>query len=471
MKPIFAIAVGVIAIVTVLVGTLRWKESERVAMIVETNLLAPPSAMGLHPELARRIKELNQRIVDNPNAIDSLGKLSRLYHANGYLNDAWQAYRILIEVDGENPLWHHRLASIVSSYGQLEDALALYVKASELDPSYLPTRLHLGDAYLKLNKDKEAESVFESILKEAPKNAFALFGLARVSLARSDQAQAKTFLESARRSNSRIGGDLLADLYEELGETAKARSLLHEVNWSSHVDVYDPWVDDLVSDCYDSFEVAMAGGKAGRAGDTDKAIRLLKRATTLDPLDQNALNHLAENYLTRGDIEQARETYDRCTKIAPTFWEGWSGLISIEVNAGNHAQASEIIDQALVHCPNSYVINNYKGDALITENRAREAIPYFEKTIQLVPENAVGYNYLARAYVSLGQSAKAHEQLQKALKAEPSNPLALKLISLYYIVEGEKANAEEHMDRAYRSPRFSEEDLQRLQAMFNQRFQ
>ncbi len=471
MKKTLIILLGVIVIAGVLIGTLRWNAQQRIALLIETHQIPPPSTKGLHPELAQRILEQNKRAMEGPERLETRETLSRLYHANGYLNHAWQTYRILIEIDEDNPLWAHRLATIISGYGQLSDSLALYRKAIDLDPKYTPSRIHLGDTLLKLNRYEEATDVFQSILDDEPTNSYALFGQARISIAQDDIDRAKGHLESARRANKLIGGDLLADIYETLGETSKARALLHETIWSSHVDIADPWVDDIVSDCYDSFEVSMAAGIAGRAGNTTKAIRLLQRSITLDPLDHNAHNHLAKLYLRQGDLSLAKKSFENCTKVAPSFAEGWSGLISIELQSGINAKAINLIDQGLAICPDSYVITNYKGDSLIALNRTKEAIPYFEKTIQVVPENAVGYNYLARAYIKLGENSKAFEQLSKALKAEPSNPTAIKLMTLFYISAGDRAQAQNLINKAIASPRISEEVINTMQETFKERFE
>lgn len=471
MKKILTLFLGLIIAAGVLIGTLRWNAQHRIDLLIEAQLFAPPSTKGLHPELAQRITEQNKLAIEGPKRLDSLETLSRLYHANGYLNHAWQTYRILIEIDENNPLWPHRLATIVSGYGQLNDSIPLYQKAIELDPQYTPSRVHLGDTFLKLNRYEEATVVFQSILDEEPTNSFALFGQARSSLAQDDVARAKHLLESARRANKLIGGDLLADIYETLGETTNARALLHETIWSSHVDIADPWVDDIITDCYDSFEVAMAAGRAGRAGDSAKAIRLLQRSTRLDPLDHNAHNHLAKQYFSQGDFRLAKQSYENCTKVAPGFAEGWAGLISIELQSGNQAKAISLINQGLANCPDSYVINNYKGDSLIALNRPEEAIPYFENTVRIVPENAIGYNYLARAYIKMGQNSKAFEQLSKALKAEPSNPTAIKLMTLFYISAGDRAQAQNHINKAIASPRISEDVIRTMQTTFKERFE
>ena len=471
MKKILIPVFALLLVAGVLIGTLRWNAEHRIASMIETHLSPLPSTKGLHAELAQRITEQNKRATEGPKRLEALKTLGQLYHANGYLNHAWQTYRILIEIDEGNALWPHRLATIVSGYGQLDDSLALYRKAIELDPKYTPSRIHLGDTLLKLNRYDEAKVVFQTILDEEPTHPYALFGQARVCLAQDDITQAKHLLESARRANKLIGGDLLADIYETLGETSKARALLHDTIWSSHVDIADPWVDDIVSDCYDSFEVAMAAGIAGRAGNSAKAIRLLKRSTTLDPLDHNAHNHLAKIYFSQGDLSLAKKSYETCTKVAPAFSEGWAGLIAIELQSGNQAKALGLIDQALANSPDSYVINNYKGDSLIALNRPEEAIPYFENTIRLVPENAVGYNYMARAYIQMGENGKAFEQLSKALKAEPSNPTALKLMTLFYISAGDRVQAQNLINKAIASPRISEDVIRTMQTTFKERFE
>lgn len=470
MKKGLYAALFIIVIAGVVTGLLRWEKHRYEANTIEANLLPAPSTKILNPQLGQRIVDLHKRSLESSDRIGSLKTLSGLYHANGYLNHAWQNYRILIEIDKRNPLWYHRLATIVSGFGQLDDAVNLYRKSIELDFSYTPTRIHLGETLLKLNRYEEAKEVFLSILDTESVNSYALFGLARISLAEKEILTAKRLLESARRSNNRIGGDLLVDVYETLGETSKARALLRKVTWSSHVDTPDPWVDEIVSYCYDSFEIAMAAGKAGRSGDLPKAIQLMNKALTLDPHDHYAHDHLAKLYVLQGDTNQARLSYINCTKALPTYDQGWAGIISIEKKSGNPAEVSALIDQALTHCPNSPVINNYKGEFLLEQNRPQDAILYFNTSIRNRPHQAVGYNYLARAFLKLGQNRNALEQLQKALKAEPSNPLSLKLISIFYILARDQALAERYLQKAILSPRISEDVIVQLQTMFNNQF-
>ena len=59
---------------------------------------------------------------------------------------------------------------------------SLVSKAIKLDSEYTPSRIHLGDALLKLNRYDEAKRAYQSAYDKDPSNPFALFGLARVAL-------------------------------------------------------------------------------------------------------------------------------------------------------------------------------------------------------------------------------------------------------------------------------------------------
>lgn len=471
MKKLLTIALPFLAVTGIAFGLYKWNAGQMSEALIGEHVPPIPPTKGLNPDLVQRIEKRNQQSIAGPDNQKALAQLAQLYHANGYLNHAWQCYRILIAIDSRNPQWPYRLGVILSSYGQLDDSATLYRKTITLDPDYTPARIQLGDTLLKLNHLKDAEEAYQSILDNQPENPFALFGRGRVALARDDTDQATRYLQSAlKHSNQQIGGDLLADVYEKQGKIAKARQLLHSVTWSSHYEFSDPWIDYMIDDCYDSYQISLAAGKASRYGKPSTAIRLLHKAARLDPLDYGARYHLANLSRNTGKLDQAREHYTVCTEIAPTFADGWISLIDIETKTNNLSRIPSLTRLALRTCPQSPALNNLKGNQLMKTNRIDEAIPYFKKAIKYLPHEAIGYTHLARAYLKQGNEEAGIEQMLLALKAEPSNPFALNSLTYYYIVNGNRKEATEYLQRASKSPRISEDELRNLISQYKAQF-
>lgn len=62
-----------------------------------------------------------------------------------------------------------------------------------------------------------------------------------------------------------------------------------------------------------------------------------------------------------------------------------------------------------------------KGLTLFNQGKFREAIPYFEKAIQVAPEHYNAYLYLGRCYLNLQEYANALPHLRTAYRLSPEN--------------------------------------------------
>ena len=97
---------------------------------------APPVDMA-------RVKELTDKIKQNPGDFDSIVELGN------------------IDFDQKN----------------YDDAISLYKKALEIRPDVLNVRTDMGTAMFYLNRYDDAIATFQDVLKKDPKNAQALFNL------------------------------------------------------------------------------------------------------------------------------------------------------------------------------------------------------------------------------------------------------------------------------------------------------
>ena len=72
------------------------------------------------------------RADSSEDALDALKQLARLYHANGYLDEAQAGYETLEQLDPEEPRWPHLHAVILAGYGDFEPAMARWRRVIEL---------------------------------------------------------------------------------------------------------------------------------------------------------------------------------------------------------------------------------------------------------------------------------------------------------------------------------------------------
>lgn len=98
--------------------------------------------------------------------------------------------------------------------------------------------------------------------------------------------------------------------------------------------------------------------------------------------------------------------------------------------------------------PNKARSLNNLGTELNHKERWKEAIPLFEKAIQLEPHYWDAYNNLAGAYAVVGRLDEAIEVGEKGLKLNPHNSEAYSNLGSFYLFKGDLDNAEQLLKKA-----------------------
>ncbi|MGH7997413.1 MAG: FG-GAP-like repeat-containing protein, partial [Opitutaceae bacterium] len=428
---------------------------------------------GRPAALTARIDRLEGRIRAGSGGIAALGELSRLYHANGLYLKAARCYETLIEEDAGNPRWYYRYAMILSGFGRLNDALPLFRRSAELAPKYVPAWIRIGDALLKLNRPEAATAAYGKALARDPDNPYALFGLARLDVAAGRWEDARAKLEiCVKRSDWRVGYDLLPTVYEQLGQAARAAEIRGRMKASgAYQDMADPWMNELVADCYDAYRVAVAAGESDARGDPDNAIILMQRALSLAPGDPMQHFQLARYYSETHRLEEAAREYERCTELKPSFadaWVGWAGMLHLE---GDDVSAERVLIRGLGNAPDAPGLHLEYGRLLTELGRLPEAMAQYEESVRLhPPEEAAPYIALGQCCFQLGRLDEGLAWLRRALAVEPDQPVALSALATYEIRAGDEATARVWVRRARRQPRIPAAQMRAITAAFESRF-
>jgi len=433
--------------------------------------LRPNATIG-NRELTKRIENADTRLKNGFLPLAALVELSRLYHVNGFYDEASDCYEALKVLQPEEPHWPHLLSKIKASYGLLDEAIANERETVALAPDYLPAWIDLGNALLKRNQAAEAEKAFRVVLEKDAKQAYALLGLARVSIARDNWTAAEPQLEGAvKQSKGKVGVELLATVYRELGKVESADRLLFAHEIGLHTDPADPWLEALMVDCYDPYALSLASGMAGRRGDREGAQRWIERAGELAPRDPMILFQLAHTAAGSGHNQEALRFYEKCVRLKPDFSDGWHYLYISYRNLGNLAAAERTLSKGFENCPDSPALLIEVANGLQAQKKYQRAIGLLNKSIRLRPNEALAYVSLARIHFARKNVERGIQSMRDALHAEPGHPLALTTLAMHAIENGNKETARKYLAKIRLQPKVDPEDAASLYASFQKRFQ
>ncbi len=472
MKRWIILAVIVAVLAGAGVGARHLWQSRMRAEAVREGVPPRPSLDGWPAEFAARVESCEQRIAGNQDALRALGELGQLYHANGFYAEASTCYHALLQADPKNARWPHAFASILAGYGKLEEAAVLWRQAVALAPTYMPARLRLGDVLLKDNKLDEAAAVYAEALRQDPRQPYALLGMGRVHFARSEWAQARGPLEQAAAlTNQKLAYDLIPTVYERLGENARAAAMRGRAKaFGSYADTPDPWLDEMLLACFDTYRLAVASGAAKHGGDRRLAMQMLDRALALSPNSAPVHFQLGLNYLETKEYSKARHHLERCTQLAPDMGDGWIHLSILLATVGDRAASERILAEGLARNPASPGLNLERAKRLAAAGKHEEAIAAYRESFRLRPDEAAPLISVATILINLGREDEAIAELRRAVEAEPDFPPALSILAFHAISVGDRAEADVWLGRIDLQPRVTAPERERLVAAYRAKF-
>ncbi len=198
----------------------------------------------------------------------------------------------------------------------------------------------------------------------------------------------------------------IASLWVKKGDLAKAQALLEELEGQKAV------VDSP------DFAAAMSGlGRALlAAGETDKALRLFRKATDLSPSSPAVWLNLGGADFTLGDYDAALANFEKSVALDASFALGWSNIGQVylmKLVQGNSPaagdQAMGYFDKAIALEPKLAVAWNGRGSAGLTMGRTGAAIRDYERAIELDPG-------LFDAYINMTIALREQGRYAEALK-------------------------------------------------------
>ncbi|MBV9622509.1 MAG: tetratricopeptide repeat protein [Acidobacteria bacterium] len=403
-------------------------DSEFQAALAEYNSGHFGEASGQLEKLVRRL----------PESFEVHELLGMVYSAESEDVKAGEHLEKAVRLNPTSAAAHANLATNLVRLKKFAPAEVEFKKAVELEPQSYDAVHNLGEFYIASGKLPQALPYLEKAQRIRPAaydNGYDL-SLAYVESARYDQARQSIESLLGKKDTAELH-NLLAEVDEKDGKFVDAENQ-YEIaahmdpsegnlfDWGSELLLHrtlDPSIEVFrraVERYPSSPRLAIGLGMALYSrGNYDEAVKALLKATELSPSDPRCYYFLSKAY--NSSPSQAKEviqSFHRFRELKPqdaraayyyalSLWKG-GRTQDAGVDIG---QIESLLKDSIQHDANFADAYLQLGNLYSEQNKYADAIPEYERALELNPELADGHYRLGQAYVHSGQKQLAQQQL------------------------------------------------------------
>ncbi|MBW3625120.1 MAG: tetratricopeptide repeat protein [Armatimonadetes bacterium] len=353
--------------------------------------------------------------------------------------------------------------------GKTAAAIAKYLEALHLDPTFVPAYNNLGILYVRQKQWARAEEVFRRIALLRPKEVEPLLQLAEAQQQGGQPGAARDSLRRAvtlspRHIPARL---LLAQSYEKEEQFAQAEEQLKAATaaspksapaWKALAGFY------LRRKRTEEFVRAMErlwpleprnaslaydlGVYAHQKKDWGKAVTYYRAAVRLNPKLQDAWQNLGAVYTELKRPGPAAEAFKKAAQLGPKDFKAQMALGVTQFNAGNAAGAETAFRQAVKLQPKNPDAREYLATALLQQKKLKEAEPIYARLRAEGNTNSAVLHNLGYIYSATGKKDRALALYEKAALAQPKDVTIRRTLAQLYWEADRKKDALKAMEEA-----------------------
>ena len=298
----------------------------------------------------------------------------------------------------------------------------------------------LATAFEREGKTDKAIATNEAALKINPSNAKAMLSLARLYVAKNDPAKALEFAKAARKA-APVDPDVAyaaGKLAFQTGDYAWAASLIQEAARRSPDDpeiAFDSalasYAIGRVSDTQDALQTALSSSSAFSrtekakqmqawiqlaANPSQDAAATINQELKTDPSNVPALMVLAALDEQKGDVNGAKEAYEKVLARYPDFTPAKRGLaIYYSRNPGDDQKAYDLAVKSRDAYPSDPEVAKALGIISYRRGEFQRAASLLMQAANARPNDADSLFYLGMSQAKLKKNTEAKRSLQKAV--------------------------------------------------------
>lgn len=384
---------------------------------------------GTEPQVATKIKNLEEDVKKHPRSSAAWGKLAMNLDVHDFQNEAIPIYKEAVALDPSDFRWPYFIAVLLAKNGDAQ-SLDWFERARKIKPDYVPMLVNYGNSLFQFNKNDQAAERYKQALSYDPKCAQALFGVARIDFAQGNLEASSKNLKQALEINPKYSeaSNLLMTVCNRLKSSDCVVGLV--INSPYKTELTDPVYAELTAEGESSLWYRSRGSEYFRKGIYDKAIVEFEKAL-----------QLREDAQTHEDLAQALSSNERFTEAADHY------LAAINTHP---------------------VPNNYFRLGLVFAKSAQydQAEQNLKKAVQLKPDFAEAYLNLAVVYAKSHRLSEAMDNLKQAIYYKPNYVEAHFYLGQTYLAAGDNSAA----DQEYQIlSKLDPNAAQRFQALMKQK--
>ncbi|MGO9055965.1 MAG: tetratricopeptide repeat protein [Candidatus Binataceae bacterium] len=263
-------------------------------------------------------------------------------------------------------------------------------------------------AHQQQGRFREADRLYQEVLKHQPNNADALHLAGVLAMQVGKPALA---VERILRAIAIAGN---ADFYSHLGEAYRRLGNLRHATEACRAALR---IDPSHVHGLNNLGVVLL-----EQGATTQARDLFAQAVRFSPGFAIALNNLGNALRLLGDRDGALAAFRRAVEAAPAYGEAHSNLGQLLLDLRQRSSALEHCRRAAALQPDLPQAHNNLGNALREAGLLDQAKQSYAQALRLDPRNALILGNMAQALQEEGHMGEALAWYQRALDADPSAP-------------------------------------------------
>ena len=353
------------------------------------------------------------------------------YFVAGNYEKARVEFRNALQVAPEDAEARFMNARVAEKLGNVADAARLYQGTIDVSPDHVKARAALGRLFVFGGAPERAMTVIEPGLAKHPDDAELLTvrGAARVQLKDRDGAMADAEQAVKLAPDSENAVALLASLYQQTGQSARAVEIIRTVL-------------EKVPSSVDLRQVLASLYASG--GDTALAEEQLKQVVQLKPEELRYRVQLALSYVRGKKLDEAERTLDEAVKALPESTEAKLGYVDFLVSQRSPERGMKALQDFIAREPKNYELQFGLGALQQRTNHVDDALATYRGVVAADKEGVQGLSArlrIAAIHVGARRFDEASKLVAEVLAKNPQDNDALILRGNLALEKNDPASA------------------------------